>query len=69
MPALRSGGSLMKIINETPELRDDVTLSISVSGSYLDRLEVKVETKQNNHTTNDYHCLEIPCNLEQLQKD
>lgn len=59
----------MKIINETPELRDDVTISISVSGSYLDRLEVKVETKQGDHTTNDYYCLEIPCNLEQLQKD
>lgn len=59
----------MKIINETPELRDDVTISISVSGSYLDRLEVKVETKQGDHTTNDYQCLEIPCNPEQLQKD
>ena len=58
----------MQIINETPELRDDVTISISVCGSYLDRLEVKVKTKQGDHTTNDYYCLEIPCNPEQLQK-
>lgn len=59
----------MQIINETPELRNDVTLSISVSGSYLDRLEIKVETKQGDHTTNDYHCLEIPCNLDALTEE
>ena len=59
----------MQIINKTPNLRDDVTLIVSISGSYQDRLEVNVETKQGDHTTNDYHCLEIPCNLDALTKE
>lgn len=59
----------MKIINKTPNLRNDVTLTVSISGSYQDRLEVNVETKYDTHTTNDYHCLEIPCNLDALTKE
>jgi hypothetical protein len=59
----------MKIINKTPNLRNDVTLTVSISGSYQDRLEVNVETKYDTHTANDYHCLEIPCNLDALTKE
>lgn len=58
----------MEIINKTPELRTDMVVSVSVTGSYLDRLEITIETKQDGYTTNDYHTLEIPCNLGQLPK-
>ena len=56
----------MQIINKTPNLRDDVTITVSISGSYQDRLE---ETKYDTHTTSDYYCLEIPCNLDALTKE
>lgn len=58
----------MEIINKTPELRKDMVISVAVTGSYLDRLEITVETKQEDYTTSDFHILEIPCNLGQLPK-
>ena len=59
----------MQVINKTPNLRGDVTITVSISGSYQDRLEVYVETKDGTHTTNNYNCLEIPCNLDALTKE